>query len=130
MNDNISYIDPNSVINQIQLDYKPKDFYYYNSNLTPASTECDNYRILECDVSDSSWNDLSFNCYRKELCENRELANQVLSVNTTNLQTQTRQHDTMSIYQVTKLNTTNLLLGMFLMVGIMVYGNKSIPTNV
>jgi hypothetical protein len=115
-------IPEKSILNQIQLSYQPSDFFFYNSNLTPSPVDCSNLMIFEnCDENDPEWNDISFNCYRKELCINKDLANQVLKSQTTNMETETRQMDTQTKYDNSKLNTINLMGGIVVMGLIMVF---------
>jgi hypothetical protein len=109
-------IPEKSVQTQVQLNYKPSDFFYYNSNLTPSLTDCSNLMIFShCDETDPSWNDISFNCYRKELCVNKNLANEVLRSHTTNLETETRKNDIELVYNHSKLYSLNLMGGIVTM---------------
>jgi len=105
-------IPDKSVQNQIQLNYQPIDFFYYQSNLTPSSVDCNNLLHFEnCNETDPSWNDISFNCYRRELCVNKNLANELLNSKNTNLETETRQTDIQILYNNSKLKTINLIGG-------------------
>jgi hypothetical protein len=116
-------IPERSVENRIELTYQPADFYYYNSNLTPSTVDCKEFLLFtdtQCDETDPSWNDISFNCYRKELCNNRQLSNAVLESQTAHLETYTRQTDSTTLYEHSKLNTLNLMAGilaMFIVMG-------------
>ena len=105
----------------IHLSYKPTDFFYYKSNLTPTEFECKDIMMFPCDETADNWNDMSFNCYRKELCKNRKLANEVLESQNVNLETGERQNDIESIYQHHKLKTINLFGGIFAMITILVF---------
>jgi hypothetical protein len=111
-----------SVQNQIQLNYQPIDFFYYQSNFTPSSTDCSNLLYFDnCFETDPSWNDISFNCYRRELCINKNLANEVLKSKNINLETDTRQTDIEKLYNKSKLKTINLIGGIiaiFVIMGI------------
>ena len=115
--------NPNkSVLNQIKLDYQPDDFFYYHSNLTPSSVDCKTQGILNsCNIDDPNWNDMSFNCYQKELCLNRDLAQSVSKSQQTNLETGTREIDIDTIYNRSKIDTVNYIAGIASMVFILTF---------
>jgi hypothetical protein len=110
-----------SVLNIITLDYQPMDFFYYNSNLTPSATDCENIILPKdgCNITDPSWNDISFNCYQQSLCNNRSLANQVLHSQQNNQETEKRETDITMIYDNSKLKTLNLIGGILVMFALM-----------
>ena len=103
----------------IELSYKPVDFFYYNSNLTPSTTDCANLilspDLIHCHPKSDSWIDISFNCYQKELCENRNLANKIQLSQSENLETETREDDMNTIYEHSRLKTMNLSGGIVIM---------------
>lgn len=108
-------IPDKSIQNQIELKYQPVDFFYYNSNLTPSLVDCSNLMIFDCNQNNSNWNDISFNCYRQELCNNKNLANEILKSKNVNSETETRQNDYENMHNNSKLYTINLFGGIILM---------------
>jgi hypothetical protein len=101
----------------ISLDYRPNDLYFLQSNLTPALSDCESLRILDCETS----SDLSMNCYKKALCENRDLADKVYSVENSNQDVQTRESDFSRLYQTERGKAIHYSLGILAMVGLTVF---------
>jgi len=115
-----------SVENKIALHFQPTDFFYYKSNLTPSDISCNAPLIddmTQCNPNHPNWVDISLNCYRQELCDNRKLASDTLVSQTTQLETETREKDMNQIHHISQNNTLNLMAGILAMFVIM-YATK------
>jgi hypothetical protein len=113
---------PNSVLNEVHLGYKPIDFFYFNSNLTPDKADCDSISAActsgTAGGSQTGGSDESnLACYQKELCANRDLATQLKGVQQTNQTSAERNTDASLQYDHSVQTTLNITLGMLLMVG-------------
>lgn len=110
-----------NIQNIVHVSYEPTDFFYYKSNLTPSELDCKTVMLFPCNENADDWNDMSFNCYRKELCNNRNLAKGVLESQTTTLETGERQHNIESIHEREKIQTLNLFGGILAMIAIIIW---------
>jgi len=69
--------------NDIKLNYKADDFYFYSSSQTIDKSKCDEIQPYDdvlwqtkCHTNTSP--DYFLSCYQKELCKNRDYANKIL----------------------------------------------------
>jgi hypothetical protein len=109
-------IPDKTVGNQIPLQFQPADFFHYNSNLTPSDVDCKQLLLFEGDCEKEP----TLDCYRKELCINKNLANDLLKTKNNHLEVETRKTDTEQIYDKSKLKTLNFIGGILAMFFIMI----------
>jgi hypothetical protein len=115
-----------SVENQITLQFQPTDFFYYKSNLMPSDISCNApivNNMAQCNPNNPNWVDISLNCYKQELCDNKKLASDTLVSQTTQLETETREKDMNQVHHISQNNTLNLMTGILAMFVVM-YATK------
>jgi hypothetical protein len=114
-------MEATSVLNNIQLTYKPSEFFYYqysSTSLAPSTTTC-NTTIMNqtCSgLSDSKFNDVSGNCLQQAICKNYSLANKVVTNQNTEQETGVRTKEQREILEKTKLYSINYIVGIIAMI--------------
>jgi aspartyl/asparaginyl beta-hydroxylase (cupin superfamily) len=98
-----------SVPNEIKIRYKPADFFYNKSNLTPSLATCQELKSAPAPTDQTQ---IDLQNYQKQLCENRRLAEKILQIQSTQKEFQQQQQDSLDIYGHSKWRTAHLLLGM------------------
>jgi uncharacterized sporulation protein YeaH/YhbH (DUF444 family) len=120
-----------SEIKNLTVAYNPNDFFYYSANFSDGTkitndstdnTKCVTYIAaagnieivgnIDCRTSTISGNtDLMNTCYNKELCINRDNANQLLQLQTNHDGATTRKDDVSMDYNRELLKSYNLAIG-------------------
>lgn len=114
----------NATDNQITVNYKPNDLWYYSSSLTPTLTE-DTCSLLKsklpsnCYDSDA-WNDNSYNCYASAVCDNIEIAKTLQTVQNNNQHLVQQEKDAQSVFLNSSYLTWNIGIGILGMISVMV----------
>jgi hypothetical protein len=108
----------------ININYNPNDFFYVSVKdyMMPTDDQCKtsfNYNILtdaSCIPSDDSWKDLSFNCYKRELCKNKEKSKEINNLQNNHLGSDQNYLDTNNVYMNEYIKTFNLSIGILILI--------------
>jgi hypothetical protein len=103
------------------------DFFYVSAKDMPNDGSCnDTYLETEsgnCVPSDVSynWTDNSSNCYKKELCKNKEKANEINNLQNNHLGTDQNYLNSKVIYSVELRRGISLSIGILILFGTIIY---------
>jgi len=70
------------------------------------------------------WHDLSMNCYKKELCKNKENATRINQLQNNHLGSDQNYEDSKAIYTIEYMKTINLGIGVVILLLAIYYSNK------
>jgi hypothetical protein len=68
-----------------------------------------------------SWQDNSYNCYRKELCKNKDNALRIQEIQNNHLGSDQNYHDTMTLYKNEYAKMVNLSVGILAIIAVIFY---------
>lgn len=116
-------------IKPITIGYHTNDFFYtIVGNKMPSDASCNNPEtgflfipdsscvlIDASGVSGNTWMDNSYNCYKKELCKNKNLALKINDIENNHLGSQQNYMNSKKMYNNEILKTFNLTFGILLL---------------
>jgi hypothetical protein len=117
----------------VEVAYNPNDFYYTTSGSLPTPAECSNFLSNKdtwnttccADINDKSkcetWNDASSNCYKYELCKNKENADLANKLENNNAGALERHDNYAKQYRNGALKAVNISVSIALITYISVY---------
>jgi hypothetical protein len=104
--------------NTVFVGYSPNDFFYSNAadlGIMPNDNDCAIMKPydLHWDVSCNEvfFQDVSYNCIRKELCKNKDYVNKIVDVNKGNASYDEKYYNSKEKYDRIFMNTINLAIG-------------------
>ena len=68
-----------------------------------------------------AWQDNSYNCYRKELCKNKENAQRIQQIQNNHLGSDQNYHDTLTLYKNEYAKMVNLSVGILAIIAVIFY---------
>jgi len=108
---------------KLNIAYSNNDFFYtfVDKDIMPTDTQCDttfSYKLIpdaSCVMNDVSWNDLSLNCFKKELCKNKQKSIEIANLQNNHLGSDQNYLDTKNIYMNEYVKVFNLSIGIILL---------------
>lgn len=122
-------------IQPISIGYNPDDFFYtlVGSNM-PSDLSCNDPTtgylnipndkclfINPIDINSELWRDNSFNCYKKELCINKEISSKINDVENKHLGSQQNFMNSKKMYDNELLKTFNVSFGILIIITTIYY---------
>jgi hypothetical protein len=116
-----------------QIAYSPNDFYYVTSGLTPTESVCNSmlqqssiYNTVCCEnqpdkTKCSTWNENSENCFKYELCKNKQNADLAIQLENNNAAQYERHGNYTSKYNNELLKTFNITTSIAIITYLSVY---------
>ena len=113
----------NKIQNQFLVGYNPNDIYYYAAPpaVQPTKEQCaalDIYNAswdVSCNIYDPSngkpFIDFSNNCYKKQLCINKDKSDKLMSLQNSHSGSDERNVNTTELYNIELTKTVNLVIG-------------------